>query len=363
MNWSTVFAILIGFLGLDILIIFHELGHFFAARACGIRVQRLAFGLGPAIVKWQHGETEFRINIIPFGGATTMCGQDDLKRALQKKQKRIEDCEDGSIYAATPWHRIITYLSGPLANILFAVICFIIILLMPVLHVDMNPEIRLTADVPEYASLPCAAKDAGLESGDWIYSVGGKGVQSWEELEQELKNCSDQAYVFIVTRRGLFTVSPVDGKFGLLPAETFTETVTPGKKFFQTLGPAFTEVGIQISTFSDAITGIFLGRNKVGETLGGTLSASEHVGAITRNSFSISFNTGIRVALYLLASVSISLGIANMLPITALDGGLILISVAEIIAGHTLHPKTYVVLQIAGLATVLILIPVLRIFL
>ncbi len=363
MNWSTVFAILIGFVGLNILIIFHELGHFFAARACGIRVQRLAFGLGPAIVKWHRGETEFRINAIPFGGATTMCGQDDLKRALEKKQKTIEDCEDGSIYAATPWHRIITYFSGPLANILFAVICFIIILLMPVLQVEMNPQIRLTADVPEYASLPCAAKDAGIVTGDWIYSVDGNGVSSWTELEEQLKNCSDRAFVFVVTQRGLFTVRPVDGKFGLLPAETYTETVTPGKHFFQTFGPAFKEVGIQISTFADALTGIFLGRNKVGETLGGSLSASEHIGAITRNGFKIGFNTGIRVSLYLLASVSISLGIANLLPITALDGGLILISFAEIIAGRTLHPKTYVVLQVVGLATVIILIPVLRIFL
>ncbi len=362
MNWSTVIAILIGFIGLDILIIFHELGHFFAARACGIRVQRLAFGLGPAIAKWNHGETEFRINVIPFGGATTMTGQDDLKRALQKKQKYIEDCEDGSIYAASPWHRIITYLSGPLANILFAVICFIIILLMPVLHVDMNPEIRLTADVPEYVSLPCAAKDAGLVTGDWIYSVEGNSVNSWNELEAQLKDYADSENVFVVTRRGIFTITPVDGKFGILPTETYTETVTPGKNFFRALGPAFTEVGNQIASFADALTGILLGRNKVSETLGGSLSASEHVGAITRNSFRISFNTGIRVALYLLASVSISLGIANMLPITALDGGLILISFAEIIAGHTLHPKTYVVLQIAGLATVFILIPVLRLF-
>lgn len=363
MNWSTLIAILIGFIGLDILIIFHELGHFFAARACGIRVQRLAFGLGPAIAKWQRGETEFRINIIPFGGATTMTGQDDLKRALQKKQKHIEDCEDGSIYAASPWHRIITYLSGPLANILFAVICFIIILIMPVLHVDMNPEIRLTADVPEYASLPCAAKDAGLVSGDWIYSVEGNSVSSWNQLEAQLKEHADNESVFVVTQRGIFTITPVDGMFGILPTETYSETVTPGKSFFSSIGPAFTEVGIQISTFADALTGIFLGQNKVGETLGGSLAASEHVGAITRNGFKISFNTGIRVALYLLASVSISLGIANMLPITALDGGLILISFAEIIAGHTLHPKTYVVLQVAGLATVLILIPVLRIFL
>ena len=113
----------------------------------------------------------------------------------------------------------------------------------------------------------------------------------------------------------------------------------------------------------DAITGLFLGRNKLSETLGGTFSTSENMGMITEHGFSVSFGTGIRVVLFLLASVSISLGLANLLPITALDGGLILISFAEMIAGHSLRPRTYIVLQVTGLVIVLVLIPVLRIFL
>lgn len=354
-SWSTVLYFLIGLAGINVLVIFHEFGHYFAAKACGIRVQSVSFGMGPAFRKFYRGETEFRLCVIPFGGATTMAGNDDLKRALREKSRHIENCEDGSIFAVSPIRRIITYLSGPFANLLFAVICFIILLVIPVLSVSLTSQVKVS-------SPDCAAAVAGLEDGETIISVGATPVSDWNSLKSALESRSSDPIVQIITNTKVYYVSPQNGVFGLLPYGTYNEMETPGKPFFQAVGLAIKECRNQIVTFADAITGVLLGRNRLGDTLGGAFSTSENIGMITEKSFEISFDTGIRVVLYLLASVSISLGMANMLPITALDGGLILISFAEMIAGHSLRPRTYIILQVSGLVVVLVLIPVLRLF-
>ena len=82
--------------------------------------------------------------------------------------------------------------------------------------------------------------------------------------------------------------------------------------------------------------------------MGGTFAASQSIGMLTTSGFAHGFNSGMRIVLFLLASVSISLAVANLLPIPALDGGLILLSFAELVTRRTFHPRVYVVLQIVG---------------
>lgn len=292
-----------------------------------------------------------------------MVGKNDLKKAIEKNLRTIVDCEEGSLYAVSPLRRIITYLSGPVANFLFAVFCFIILLIMPSLSLKLTPEIKLVSDTQQYQGTYCAAQQAGLLTGDIVKSVAGTKVSTWEELENILSQHTDDEYVVFETLRGSFKVYPNNGVFGLLPNNSYKETTNKGENFFSAIKKGFLECFSQIRFFLDSLTGIFMGRNKLGETVGSAFSASENIGLITEKGFEISFHTGIRVALFLLASVSISLGLANLLPITALDGGLILISFTELIVGHTLHPKSYLILQIVGVIFVLVIIPVLRIFL
>ena len=97
---------------------------------------------------------------------------------------------------------------------------------------------------------------------------------------------------------------------------------------------------------------VIKGSASASETLGGTFAASQSIGMLTTSGFAHGFNSGIRIMLYLLASVSISLAVANLLPIPALDGGLILLSLAELITGRTFHPKMYLTLQIVGVVII-----------
>ncbi|MBQ6672708.1 MAG: RIP metalloprotease RseP, partial [Spirochaetales bacterium] len=222
-TWSSILSILIGFLGIGIMILVHEFGHAFAARACGITVEALSFGFGPAIFKRTRGETQFIIRAIPFGGSCKMSGGDDIQNAITQKKKHIESYEDGSIWSVGPVKRIIAYAAGPLANIIFAFLCYAILMTMPTI-VSVNPaRVALSSDYPSLVqNYSTAAYDAGIRTGDSILSIEGIAVSNYSEMQQALAQVKDRESVSIVTDRGSFTVHPENGVFGFLP---FQETV------------------------------------------------------------------------------------------------------------------------------------------
>ncbi|MCR4676716.1 MAG: M50 family metallopeptidase [Sphaerochaetaceae bacterium] len=362
LSLSWILSFLIGILALDLIIIIHELGHFIAARACGIKVESLTFGTGPKLFSTHFGSTKVTLNLIPFGGATVMAGQDDLKYAIMQKKNRIENCEEGSLYGVHPLKRIITYLAGPLMNVLFALLCFTTLLLMPVLQDYYTSKIALSSDYPEYFGVnECAASRAGMKTGDTVLSVNGIKVNEYEDLQAVLKEHSSDQAVEIETDRGVFTVVPDNGVFGIIPYDVDYKTI-PGQSLGNAIRLSFKECFANIKNFIDSVISIFKGKSKVSDTLSSTITASEQIGVISQNAFRADFNAGLRVVIYLAGAVSLSLGVANMLPISALDGGLILISFIELVFGRTFPPKVYIILQVVGILTILVVIPLLRIF-
>lgn len=422
-TWSSILSILIGFLGIGIMILVHEFGHAFAARACGITVEALSFGFGPAIFKRTRGETQFIIRAIPFGGSCKMSGGDDIQNAITQKKKHIESYEDGSIWSVGPVKRIIAYAAGPLANIIFAFLCYAILMTMPTI-VSVNPaRVALSSDYPSLVqNYSTAAYDAGIRTGDSILSIEGIAVSNYSEMQQALAQVKDRESVTIVTDRGSFTVHPENGVFGFLPFQeavvghvvsdspekkaglkvrdriisangkpvtnmmdllvassesdritfevlrdgktveisfdnptsslNFTlvqMTVTiKGINFFKALWMSGRECFSNFRQSIVSLVNVIRGKASAGETLGGTFAASQSIGMLTTNGFAHGFNSGIRIALFLMASVSISLAVANLLPIPALDGGLILVSLAELVTRRTFHPRFYLTLQIVG---------------
>lgn len=426
-TWSWIVSIAIGLLGISVMVIVHELGHFAAARAFGISVQTLQFGFGPAILRWGKGETEYRIAAIPFGGMCRMMGQDDLRNAIAQKKKHIETCEEGSIWSVGAGKRILVYLAGPLSNILFAFLCYTILLSMNTVVPYSPARIVVASDYPSlYQVETCAASDAGLATGDLISSIDGIPIDSYEALQAELSERKDAPSIQVETQRGVFELSPVEGVFGILPfkeavvghvnmdtpekkaglrtgdvivyangrsvsnmfdllvessaSDYMTLTVqrndgiheisfpnpdstldftlmqqtrtVPGKDFGTALGIAVRECFKNFKQSIVSLANVIKGKSDAHETLGGTFAASQSMGMLTTKGFAAGFNSGMRIVLFLLASVSISLCVANLLPIPALDGGLIVLSFAELITGHTFHPKLYLGLQITGIAII-----------
>lgn len=357
LSFSYVVSVIIGLIGLTIMIIVHELGHFAAAKISKIRVESLSFGFGPVLKKWNRNGTEIRICLIPFGGSCKMAGRDDVAYAIASHSNTVEKCEDGSLYSVSPIKRIFTYLSGPLANIIFAFICYAVLLSLSVMTTFYPARISLVSDYPEYyPDAVCAAETSGLLRGDTVLSLNGTRVEDYSDIENILRENTDKPVVF-ETDRGTFKVTPINGSFGILPYEKAYKS-EPGKPFFQALSISFRECLREVVSFVSSLYKMFAGKEKISSTISGTVGASAGIGLAAEKGFAAGFSVGIRIVLYILASVSISLGVANLIPISALDGGLILISLAELVCGHTLNPKTYIILQIAGLIVVFGVIPI-----
>ena len=422
-TWSGLVSILIGFLGISVMILVHEFGHMLAARAAGINVEVLSFGFGPAVFKFNGKRTKYVIRAIPFGGSCKMSGGDDIQNAISQHKKHIDSYEEGSIWSVGPLRRIFAYAAGPAANILFAFLCYAILMALPTSVSTYPPKVVLSSDYPSlYHIESTAASEAGLLTGDTILSINGTEVTNYTEIQSILAGLKNEPSVEIETDRGTFIVHPRDGVFGFLPYQEavvgHVDPDTPEKRAglrandviteingknvtnmmdlleastlsdrlemkvlrgSKTVGIAFDNPGTSLnftlrqqtvdipgmnffkalwlsgrtcfSNFRQSIVSLFnviRGKSNAGETLGGTFAASQSIGMLTTSGFAHGFNSGIRIVLFLLASVSISLAVANLLPIPALDGGLILVSLAELVTKRTFHPRVYVTLQIVG---------------
>ena len=116
---------LLAFLALGLLIFVHELGHFLAAKWCGIRVEKFSIGFGPAIISFRHDETDYCLSLLPFGGYVKMAGENPDERTPGDRTPSAEN-PTGEFDTATVGRRILVAIAGPVANILLAVLAFAI---------------------------------------------------------------------------------------------------------------------------------------------------------------------------------------------------------------------------------------------
>lgn len=429
---NTIIYFLVGLLGISLIILVHESGHFIAACILGIDVEVVSIGLGPGIFKWGKNP-RFQIGVIPFGGLCKLKGEDDLKRALARKDTHVRDAESGSLYAASPLKRMVLYFFGPLMNIIFAVICLFVCLNLPVPVKDSQPRVVLACEYEQlFPGANTSALEAGMHTGQLVESVDGIPVGSWNEFEQLLTERKYCGSVVLRADGQDYTVSPENGSFGfaefvepvvsevaegspeaeaglragdriltansmavenmfdifLLQHSSADEVLmtilrdgkeavlvyvpevlesgllkvnfklrTEGKLVrtytpLKALGRAVAETGSIFSSGVDALVGLFGGGSLKG-TVAGTFSASESIGEITVEGFNQNFVTGVRICLYLMAAVSTSLAIANLLPLPSLDGGLIMLSLVELVKGKNSSPKVYLFFQIMGFVIVI----------
>jgi regulator of sigma E protease len=195
------FALMIitGLLVLSLLVFVHELGHFIAAKACRFKVLAFAIGFGKPLFKWKKGDTEYRINAIPFGGYVAMAGNEYEEEDGGSGDSTASPKEDivGAGDSSYPiWQRAVVALAGPAANVIFAVFA----LWAAFIHgIDRpifwdNPTIgTVIRDTPGSA--------AGFKAGDSVISINGEPISTWEQVDirfaQQLPN-----YNIVVQRDG-----------------------------------------------------------------------------------------------------------------------------------------------------------------
>ncbi len=168
---STIQTLLAFVVALGVLVVVHELGHFLAARYCGVKVLRFAVGFGYPLVRFIAGKdkTEWRIGVIPFGGYVKM---------LDATEGPVPDEEAGrSFDRQSPWRRMFIVAAGPMANFGFAILIYLVLNCVGV------PDMKAVVAEPAPGT---AAASAGVHEHDEIVSIAGEPISGWQDLRWRL---------------------------------------------------------------------------------------------------------------------------------------------------------------------------------
>ncbi len=301
LSWLAVVGVTVVAFGL--LIVIHELGHFLAARLCGMRVDRFSVGFGPLLWARRRGDTEWALSAVPLGGYVKIAGMtpgEDVAPA------------DPSAYCNQPaWRRFLVILAGPAANYLLAILLAVgLISTMGLREPDPAPVVgEVVAGNP--------ADRAGIRAGDRILSADGKPVDSWAALVQVIRSHPGQDLPLELRRPGTpdglatqVVVRPDDaggiGRVGMAPALL---AVRAGP--LDALGVGFRRTNDKAVEILSGLGQVVTRRQKA--ELRGPLGIAEEMARSAR--------AGTAPFLMMVWLISIMLALFNFLPLPALDGG------------------------------------------
>ena len=405
---KTIIAFLFVF---GVIVIIHEFGHFYFAKRAGILVKEFAIGMGPKVFQVRKGETVYTLRLLPVGGYVRMAGHEeddqDIKPGMMVTLRledgmvqqisfdpsteleqgipfQIESCdlqdkmevrgykpqkeeldilivsktatiieEDGTEVVVAPIERqfnsaslkdrMLTNFAGPMNNFILSIIIFIIVAFL-VGGVPSNEAV-----VGNFSS-DSVAQVAGLQVGDKIIEIEGQTVQKWGDISKKISPRADLETKLVIERNGnqqMIVVTPKaydlsDGsKVGILGIESVKKTDILSKVLY-----GFTQTWFVISSVFLTIASFFTKGFSINH-LGGPVAIFSLTSQVAQSGFVSVLN--------FLGLISANLGMMNLLPIPALDGGKLVLNIIEGIRKKPLSPEKESYITIAGAVFLIIL--------
>jgi regulator of sigma E protease len=342
---------------LTIVVFFHELGHFLAARWCGVKVEAFSVGFGKEIWAFvdRHG-TRWRLAWIPLGGYVKFMGDENAASVPSREaiDKLSEEDRAGNFHAKPLWQRAFIVAAGPLANFILAVLIFASLYAI-VGH-------RVTAALVDEIQADSAAAEAGFEIGDQVISIDGSRIESFADMQRIVSTSADRTLSFVVRRNGReveLKATPkrreITDRFGnklrvgLLGVR---RSANAQDWEFRRHGPAsavwlgMKETSFIVTTTLSYLKGIITGREKA-DQMRGPLGIAEVSGQMAR--------AGLAALLHLSGVLSVSIGLINLFPVPMLDGGHLMFYGIEAVRQRPLSERTQEIGFRIGLAFVLML--------
>lgn len=389
----------------SIIVIIHEFGHYYFAKKAGILVREFAIGMGPKIFQVRKGETVYTLRLLPIGGYVRMAGHDedeqeikpgmmitielDKENVVQKlnfdeqliiensvpfqieeadlhrtmtlsgyfvnseekvnlmvsKQATIIESDSTEVAvapierqfnSASLWNRIKTNAAGPMNNFILSIIIFIIVGFLQGGVPSNDPVIGQVSD-------QSSAQEAGLQTSDKIISIDGVDIHSWDEMTSIVRSSADKTLSMTIQRNGdtknvSITPKSVEGQNGSKIGQLGV-TRTLDNSILSILGYGFSQTISVIVLVLSALGSIFTKGFNLNQ-LGGPVAIYSLTSQVAKNGFIdlLSF----------MGMISANLGVMNLLPIPALDGGKLVLNFIEGIRKKPLDPEKEGYLTIAG---------------
>jgi regulator of sigma E protease len=339
---NVIYSIAAAVIGLGVLIVVHEFGHFIFAKLSGVGVLTFSVGFGPKLWVKKKGETEYALSAFPLGGYVKMVGEDP------DDQVQPADVEKSFAHKAL-LKRIAIVAAGPGFNLGLAVILLMLVFVFYGVPVLSNQVGAVEAGSP--------AEKAGLQKGDRIVALNGRQVTEWEELSKGIKESGGSPLTLQIRREGqekALTVEPVKKEARNIFGEKRDEWMIGigSQVSIQKGDPGLAVVKAVQQTYEySKLTLVALYKMIVGEVsprnIGGPILIAQMAGQQAQE--------GIGSFLAFLAVLSINLGVLNLLPVPVLDGGHLLFFLVEAIIRRPVAARHREMAQQVGIFLLMLL--------
>lgn len=312
---STVAVVLV----FGIVILIHELGHFATAKLFGVKVHEFSIGMGKCLFHKTKGETQYSVRLLPVGGYVKMEGEDEEsndERAFSKKK---------------PWQRAVILVSGAFMNF---VLGFLLIVLLNGFTLDTVPTTQINEVVAGYG-----VQIAGIEENDVILKVNGERVRN--SLDISLAIGEDESADVTLKRNGEIinkkvNLTPDENGFRYLGITLKTENKNP-----LTLGKYSFNYGMTIIKLTyKSFFGMFTGSTSVND-MSGPVGIVTEIGSAAQQ--------GLEDVLFIMILITLNLGVVNLFPLPALDGGRLVFVLFEMVTKKKINPEHEAIVHFVGM--------------
>lgn len=307
----------------NLIVFFHEMGHFIMARKHGVTVHEFALGMGPVLFSKTNKGTQYSLRVLPLGGFCKMEGEDESS-SIQ-----------GSFSEKTAWQRLSIIAAGPLMNFLLALILFF----------SLNsyagvPSLNISQVQPQS---PAAL--AGIQAGDRIVEIDGEQLLTWEEMVMAVRESQGEIQVTVKKadkHLEYYSITPdvIDGVRIIGVVQGREKSLLSAAKY--SLG----QMAMIFRSFFTFFSQLIQGRASNAD-IAGPLGLVKMVDEVTK--------AGFFTVVFFTAFFSMNLGVMNLLPIPALDGGRLMFIIIELIRGKPLDPEKEGFIHLVGFIFLMLL--------
>lgn len=311
-----------------LLVLIHELGHFVMAKKTGMLVREFAIGFGPKLISRKVGETVYSIRCVPLGGFNDIAGMEPSD----------DEAGERSYYRKPILHRMAVIVAGAAMNLILPLFLFWGIIYFTGIYAPSPEPVlgEVMADTP--------ASRAGLKNGDRILSMDGQEITSWQDFSTLIKDGTGHSYRVVFERAGERQETTLTPEYNEraqralvgVRGDVIVEQVGAVKAFSLAVRRNVLIIGRMISGLGEIISGEAAG------DVSGPIGVVQMTGEMA--------HAGMLPLINFTALLSLNLGIVNLMPIPALDGGHIVVLLLEALRGKPLGEKALGYIQMVGIA-------------